>query len=51
MSSAPHDDQADTDTDTDDGKRQDSVTGSPRATDHPTGQQQAEENAENEPAG
>ena len=34
-----------------DESRQDSITGSPTATEHPTGQQQAKENAENEPAG
>lgn len=36
---------------TDDATRQDSVSGSASATDHPTGEKQAAENAENEPAG
>ncbi len=34
-----------------DAGRQDTVEGDPRATEHPTGDKQAAENAENEPAG
>jgi hypothetical protein len=31
--------------------RQDTIQGDPRATEHPTGDKQAAENVENEPAG